>query len=353
MRAAVLVAPGRVDVVEDWPSPEGGPRDVVVAVEGVGVCGTDLAVFHGRREVPGSPWVMGHEGFGRIVAVGTDVVDRQVGQRVVIEPNYACLECVDCRMGLTSACPRRAIVGLNSPGVLAERVVVPAPFAHPVGSAQGAASAGELGAGRADPADLAGLTDPAGSISLADLACAEPYAVARAAVRRSGVTARDRCLVVGAGAQGLLVCLTLARLGAVPVVTEPHPLRLEKAVRLGAVADDGRGGFTYVFETSGYAPALSPAVERAAPGATVVLVGLNSEPLPLSTDDVVRRQLVVRGSMIYDHPGDFTAAVAELPAARPGRVIEAGFSLTEAQEAFAGASSRAGKTWIRIGSGHA
>ncbi|MFM9614529.1 zinc-dependent alcohol dehydrogenase [Streptomyces niveiscabiei] len=350
MRAAVLVAPGRVDVVEDWPLPEGGPGDVVVAVEGVGVCGTDLAVFHGRREVPGSPWVMGHEGFGRIVAVGTDVVDRQVGQRVVIEPNYACLECADCRTGLTSACPRRAIVGLNSPGVLAERVVVPAPFAHPVGSAEDAASAGELGAEGADPADL---TDPAGPISLADLACAEPYAVARAAVRRSGVTARDRCLVVGAGAQGLLVCLTLARLGAVPVVTEPHPLRLEKAVRLGAVADDGRGGFTYVFETSGYAPALRPAVERAAPGATVVLVGLNSEPLPLSTDDVVRRQLVVRGSMIYDHPGDFTAAVAELRTARPGRVIEAGFSLTEAQEAFAGASSRAGKTWIRIGSGHA
>ncbi|WP_050370504.1 zinc-dependent alcohol dehydrogenase [Streptomyces acidiscabies] len=349
MRAAVLVAPGRVEVVGDWPEVplECGAGDVVVAVEGVGVCGTDLAVFHGRREVPAYPWGMGHEGFGRIVAVGTDVVDRQVGQRVVIEPNYACLKCADCLTGLTSACPHRAIVGLNSPGVLAERVVVPAPFAHPVASAEGAPLAGELRAEGADPGGLADAAD------LTDLACAEPYAVARAAVRRSGVTPYDRCLVVGAGAQGLLVCLTLARLGAVPVVTEPHPLRLEKAVQLGAVADDGRGGFTYVFETSGYAPALRPAIERAAPGATVVLVGLNSEPLPLSTDDVVRRQLVLRGSMIYDHPGDFTAAVAELPTARPGRVIEAGFSLTEAQEAFSGASLRAGKTWIRIGSDHA
>ena len=326
MRAAVLVAPGRVEVVEDWPSPEAGSRDVVVAVEGVGVCGTDLAVFHGGREVPAYPWVMGHEGFGRIVAVGTDVVDRQVGQRVVIEPNYACLKCADCLTGLTSACPHRAIVGLNSPGVLAERVVVPAPFTHPV---------------------------PDGELSFADLACAEPYTVARAAVRRSGVRADDRCLVVGAGAQGLLVCLVLVRLGAVPVVTEPHPLRLEKAVRAGAVADDGRSGFTYVFETSGHAPALRPAIDRAALGATVVLVGLNSEPLPLRTDDVVRRQLVVRGSMIYDHPGDFTTAVAELATARPGRVIEADFPLAQAQEAFTGASSRAGKTWIRTGSDHA
>ncbi|WP_416974043.1 zinc-dependent alcohol dehydrogenase [Streptomyces sp. 4F14] len=340
MRAAVLVAPERVELVDDWPEPGAGsgPGDVVVAVEGVGLCGTDLAVFHGRREVPAYPWVMGHEGFGRIVAVGTDVVDRQVGQRVVIEPNYACLKCADCSTGLTSACPHRAIVGLNSPGVLAERVAVPAGFAHPV------VAAGSLGGGPA-------ATD--GRLAPADLACAEPYAVARAAVRRSGVTSGDRCLVVGAGAQGLLLCLVLVRLGVVPVVTEPHARRLERAVRLGAVADDGRAGFTYVFETSGYAPALRPAVDRAAPGATVVLVGLNPAPLPFSTDDVVRRQLVVRGSMIYDHPGDFTAAVAELASARPGRVVEAEFPLAAAEEAFAGASSRAGKTWIRIGSDHA
>jgi alcohol dehydrogenase/L-iditol 2-dehydrogenase len=139
-----------------------------------------------------------------------------------------------------------------------------------------------------------------------------------------------------------------ARLGITPVVTEPHPLRLERAERLGAVRDDGRTGFTYVFETSGHAPALRPAVDRAAPGATVVMVGLNAVPLPFTTNDVVRRQLTLKGSMIYDHPGDFTAAVAELPRARPGAVIEAQFPLHQAQEAFAGAAERAGKTWISI-----
>jgi alcohol dehydrogenase/L-iditol 2-dehydrogenase len=80
----------------------------------------------------------------------------------------------------------------------------------------------------------------------------------------------------------------------------------------------------------------------------VVLVGLNAVQLPLTTDDVVRRQLVLRGSMIYDHPGDFTAAMAELPEARPGSVIEARFPLARAQEAFAGAARRAGKTWISV-----
>ncbi|WP_128374817.1 zinc-dependent alcohol dehydrogenase [Streptomyces cavernae] len=320
MRAAVLTGTSRVETVGDWPEPDCGPHDVIVEMAGVGLCGSDLAVFRGSRIPPATPWVMGHEGFGRVVACGSAVRDRRIGQRVVIEPNYACLKCADCLSGLTSACPHRTIVGLNAPGVLAERAAVPARFAHPV------------------PDGLSG----------ADLACAEPYTVARSAVRRSGTTARDRCLVVGAGAQGLLVCLILARLGARPLVVEPHPPRAARARRLGALPDDGRTGFTRIFETSGHAPALGPALDRAAPGATVVLIGLNSDPLPLTVEDVVRRQLVVRGSMIYDHPRDFTEAVAELHRSRPGAVIEARYPLTQAQQAFAGAGERAGKTWISI-----
>ncbi|MFG2024629.1 zinc-binding dehydrogenase [Streptomyces sp. NPDC048825] len=322
MKAAVLITPGRIDTVEGWPEPACGPHDVIVEMDGVGLCGTDIAVFHGKRLSPATPWVPGHEGFGRIVTVGSSVQGRSVGQTVVIEPNYPCLKCTDCLTGLTSACPHRVIVGLNAPGVLAERVAVPAHFAHSV---------------------------PDG-LSSADLASAEPYTVARSAVRRSGVTPADRCLIIGAGAQGLLVCLTLTRLGVRPVVTEPHPLRLAQAQQLGAVADDGRTGFTYVFETSGHVPALPPAVDRAAPGATVVLIGLSPAQLPLTLDDVVRRQLVLRGSMIYDHPGDFTEALAELGQARPGAVVQSRYSLEEAQQAFAGAAERAGKTWISIGS---
>ncbi|MEV5439925.1 alcohol dehydrogenase catalytic domain-containing protein [Streptomyces sp. NPDC052682] len=321
MRAAVLTGTGRVEIVEDWPEPVCGPDDVIVEMEGVGLCGSDLAVFHGKRQPPAWPWIMGHEGFGRVVTTGDALREDRTGPRVVIEPNYACLKCADCLRGLTSACPHRTIVGLNAPGVLAERVAVPARFAHPVPD---------------------GLPGP-------DLAGAEPYTVARSAIRRSGVTTADDCLVVGAGAQGLLVCLILVRLGVRPVVTEPHPLRAARARQLGALADDGRTGFTCVFETSGHAAALRPALDRAAPGATVMLIGLNTDALPLSTDELVRRQLTIRGSMIYDHPRDFTEALAELGRARPGTVIDSCYRLEEAQQAFEGAAARAGKTWISIG----
>jgi alcohol dehydrogenase/L-iditol 2-dehydrogenase len=107
---------------------------------------------------------------------------------------------------------------------------------------------------------------------------------------------------------------------------------------------------TYVFETSGHAPALRAAVERSAPGATAVLIGLSGAELPFTVEEVVRKQLVLRGSLIYDHPGDFAAAIADLQRAafRPSTVIDAAFPLQAAQDAFAGARDRAGKTWIRI-----
>lgn len=324
MKAAVLTAPRRLQIADDWPEPLCGPHDVLVQLDGMGICGSDLAVFDGARQPPTLPWVVGHEGFGRIVAVGAQATAAPApGTRVVIEPNYACLQCPDCARGLTSACAKRTIVGMNAPGLLAERVAVPAPFVHPV---------------------------PA-SARATDLACAEPYTVARTAVRRGGVTSDDKTLVVGAGAQGLLLCQALLAIGVLPAVVEPHPARLARAVELGArAAAEGEGGFGYVFESSGAQAALRAALERTVPGATFVLVGLGADPLPLTLNQLVRAQLTLRGSLIYDHPGDFTAALADIASGtvRPGASIEASFPLERAQEAFAGARERAGKTWISL-----
>src|SRR6266536_2870484 len=131
MRAVALVAPGEVRLVDDWPEPECGPRDVVVSIRGVGLCGSDLSVFDGKREVPRMPWVFGHEGGGDVVAVGSEVTNREVGQRVIIEPNFADLTCAACLSGHTSACVNRQILAINRTGMLAERVAVPAEFTWP------------------------------------------------------------------------------------------------------------------------------------------------------------------------------------------------------------------------------
>jgi threonine dehydrogenase-like Zn-dependent dehydrogenase len=292
----------------------------MVRVHGVGICGSDLALISHARQAPGYPWVLGHEAFGEIAAVGDGVAASRVGQRVVIEPNYPCLNCPACRAGLTSMCPDRVLVGFTAPGLLAEYAAVPSAYAWPV----------------------------PGHWSDGDAVCAEPLTVALAAIRRSGMKPGGSCLVVGAGSQGGLLCLALAAHGVTPHVVEPDDGRLQLAVSLGAKAagpDDT--SFDTIFETSGAEAALGEAVSRAAPGAAVVLIGLGGQATRVDTRLVVRRQLALRGSLIYDHPDDFAATLASaIPS--PDRILRASYPLDQAPEAFHAARDVPGKTWIRL-----
>ncbi|MEU5882428.1 alcohol dehydrogenase catalytic domain-containing protein [Spirillospora sp. NPDC047279] len=324
--AVALVSPDTVEVVDHWPEPVCGPDEVIVAVHGVGVCGSDLAVVSGRRAVPAHPWVIGHEAFGVIQTVGRDVTGRHVGQRVVVEPNYPCLACAACRSGDTSGCRRRRVVGISEPGLLAERVAVPAPFTWPV------------------PATLDDT----------DAVCVEPFTVALNAVRMSGLRPGDPCLIVGAGAQGLLVILAVLHAGGAPHVIEPHPGRRAFALQLGAV-DAGVTGapetvFPAVIETSGVPEAFEQALERAGDGARVIVVGQSTRPARVPTFTLVQRRLTVRGCLIYDHPGGFRHTIATLAGhdLRPGRVLRERFDLAQAPVAFAKAPDIAGKTWITL-----
>ena len=322
MRAVVLGAePWSLRVADDWPEPRADSGQVVVRVGGVGVCGSDLALLSGHWRPPSTPWVPGHEAFGEIVAVGSGVGPERIGQRVAIEPNIPCFACPACRSGLTSGCSDRRSLGFSVPGTLAERIAVPAEFAWEV------------------PGDW----------SDEDAVCTEPLTVALAAIRRSGIcdVGAARCLVAGIGSQGAMLCAGLVAGGLRPYVIEPHAGRLELAVEMGALAAGADNGvFDVVFETSGTPAALVSAVERTTAGGTVVLIGLSSEPVPLATETVVRRQLRIQGSLTYDHPGDFAAVVKR--SLRPGRVLRACYPLAEAERAFRAAREVPGKTWIRL-----
>lgn len=325
MKAVTLVSPDIVAIMDDWPEPSAGPDEVIVGVQGVGLCGSDLAVVAGHRSVPTLPWVLGHEAFGVILATGGNVTDRSPGQRVVVEPNYACLACGPCRAGETAGCRRRRSAGISAPGLLAERAAVPARFTWPVPE----------------------------TWDDADLVCVEPFTVALNAVRMSGLRRGDTCLIVGAGSQGLLVSLAVTHVGGRPYVTEPHPGRRAIAVRLGA-RDAGSlppdTAFPVVIETSGVPEAFEDAVERTAPGGCLIVVGQSTRPARVSTFSLVQRRLTVRGCLIYDHPGGFARTIATLAGhdLRPGRVVGERYELAQAPTAFARAAAIAGKTWISL-----
>ena len=252
MKAALLVEPRRI-VLDDVPSPTPGPDEVRIDVVGVGLCGSDLSVFRGAWDVPTYPWIMGHEAFGTIEAVGQAVPSTRLGETVVIEPNAICGTCEPCRRGRTSACKQRQSMGMNRPGSLAEQVVVPTQHAWRVST------------GTAE-----------------DLVCVEPLTVVETALRRLRAPVPASVLVVGVGAQGSLMCLALQRRGAEVVVADVNPERTAFAVGLGAVALEDAGTerrFDLVVDTAGTPPAVELALgasrgrrddRRAQPGRSAI-----------------------------------------------------------------------------------
>jgi alcohol dehydrogenase/L-iditol 2-dehydrogenase len=323
MRAALLVRPG-VIVVDDVADPLPGPDEVLIRVGGVGLCGSDVSLFRGTWEAPTYPWLPGHEAFGRVEAVGGRVPSERVGELVVIEPNIACLRCPACEQGRTSSCTQRESVGMNRPGALAEWVVVPSPFAWTVSA--GAAT---------------------------DLVCIEPLTVVESALHRLVGPLPDSALVVGVGSQGLLMCLALLRRGIDVRVIDINPDRIALATTLGArraSVDDIERRFDLVIDSAGTPSSMKTSLERIEAWGTLLVLGLDNRPFEISAAVLVRRQLVLRGSLTYDHPGDFRRTIALIQEGHvsPGRVTSDEYSLADIQKAFETSSSTRGKSWIRV-----
>jgi alcohol dehydrogenase/L-iditol 2-dehydrogenase len=321
VKAALLLEPGRL-AIDEVPDPEPGPGEVVISVGGVGLCGSDVSVFSGKWKAPTYPWIMGHEAFGVIEALGPGVPPERLGQTVVVEPNLPCFACDNCSRGWTSACVERLSVGMNRVGALAERVVVPDRFAWSMPG-----------------------------VPVTDLVCVEPTTVVMAALRRLRAPLPDSALVVGVGAQGLVMLLALMERGVEAYAQDVNPDREAFAVELGAVpaATNDARRFHLVVDTVGSPSSMAVALDRVEDG-TLLCLGLDSRPLGLSAQTLVRRQLTLRGSLTYDHPADFEEVTALIAEGRfsPGRIITDEYRLEDAQLAFERSGSARGKTWIRI-----
>ena len=239
MRAAVLVDVGRIEV-RDVRCPDPGPREVLVRVTAVGLCGTDLHIFAGHanynRDARGrpiglsdQPQILGHEIAGVVEAVGKDVRDLRPGDRVVVDQGRSCVSearsplCEYCASGDSHQCEfyrEHGITGL--PGGFAEYLAIPAANAVRIASDLGAAAA---------------LTEPLGCIvHSSDVLTRAP---ARYAVRDgSSRGERVRCVVVcGAGPAGLLWVQYLRNVlgfDGLLLVTEPSASKRALAERFGA-----------------------------------------------------------------------------------------------------------------------
>jgi len=280
----------RLDEVDNI---EPGEGQVEIAVVYCGVCGSDLhEILDGPHAIPVdvphplsraiAPIVLGHEFSGIVTALGAGVEGLAVGDAVVVEPNYRCGQCSQCRAGRYHTCTSFGFAGLMGDGGLAHRVVLPAYMIHPL---------------------------PVG-FDLAVAAVLEPAAVALHAVRRSSIEPGGTAAVVGLGPVGLLVGLLLRNRGARTVVgIDPTSTRRDAAVALGfdvavnsvsGIAAAGLvEGVDVAFEVAGNQDAFDAAISCARVGGEVLLMGL-TDHLTLSAFDFVNDEKTVRSSVGYN-----------------------------------------------------
>ncbi len=325
MKAAVYNANGSIELQEmDLPDPE--PGWVRLAVDNVGICGTDLHMYSGAFG-PVTGVQPGHEIAATIDAVG-DGVSLAPGGAVAVEPISGCGECPHCRAGLYNRCARHTLFGVQRPGGMAEYLTVPAPALHAM---------------------------PAG-VPAAVRALAEPAAVCVRGVRLAHLQPGDNVAVLGCGSIGLLAIVAAQDAGASNVfATARHPHQAELARTLGAhVFTDAkalarsvdRDALDVVIETvGGHAATLSEAVGVARRGGRIVMLGIFDQPPALPGFEFASKELTLVGSYCYARAGvrsDF--GVATDLVTRHAHVLEPlvthRFKLDQIREAFAAAADK-------------
>jgi L-iditol 2-dehydrogenase len=280
-RAAVLTRPEEI-VIEERPVPEPGPREVLVEVSAVGVCGSDVHYYeHGRigPHVVRAPLVLGHESAGRVAAVGAEVTRHAVGDRVTLEPGVPCGRCRECRAGRYNLCAD--VVFFATPpvdGAFANYVTIHEDFAFALPDV---------------------LSDEAGALM-------EPLSVAVWACRKAGVSAGDRVLVTGAGPIGLLVLQVARAFGATRVeISDVNERRLAIAERTGATrslraGEDEPSETDALIECSGHPAALLAGIRALRPAGTAVVVGMgpgDTAEIPLAL--IQNREIWLTGTFRY------------------------------------------------------
>jgi alcohol dehydrogenase/L-iditol 2-dehydrogenase len=275
--------------LREFARPEAGPDDVVLAVEAVGVCGSDLHQWTSSHSWPVNyPVVLGHEFGGRIAELGAHVRGWSEGDRVVSE-TAAVIDANSplTRAGLYNLDPKRKGFGYGVDGAMTRFVKVPARCLHRV---------------------------PEG-VTMEQAALTEPCCVAyNAVIQNARISPGDRVLVLGPGPIGIL-CAAMARLAGADVALvglERDRPRLEVARAYGceaivgdatawAKARDGLG-VDGVVDAAGVSAALKTALELVRPAGWISKVGWGPQPLGFSLDPLVQKNITLQGSFSHNWP---------------------------------------------------
>jgi 2-desacetyl-2-hydroxyethyl bacteriochlorophyllide A dehydrogenase len=292
MKALVYTQPLEVAYREE-PDPALAPGEVVLAIDAVGICGSDMHAFHGHDPRRNPPLILGHE------LCGTVVAGPFLGQRFTANPLITCGACEFCVQGRDNLCANRTMVGMTRPGAFADRMSIP------VGSLV------EIPA--AMDARTAALTEPAATalhaLNLSMRAMHRPLA-------------EGRVLVIGGGAIGMLTALLARHYGCGDVrVAETNALRRASVAKHAdvAVLDPSRGeaagpgSMDLVLDAVGAKATREAAFSAVKPGGVIMHVGLQDWASEIDMRRLTLSEITLLGTYTYT-TADLRATVAALAA---------------------------------------
>lgn len=294
MRQAVMTAPGEIEFrVVDEPQP--GPGEVLLRIQRIGVCGSDVHVNHGKHPFTGYPVIQGHEYSATVEAVGPDVSSVQLGSKVTAMPQIVCGNCPPCRRGDYHICDLLRVEGFQAPGCAQDLFVTSAD-------------------------KLIALPD---NFTFEQGAFVEPVAVAVHAVTRVPTVNGKNVAVLGAGPIGNLVAQVAHANGANVLITDVSDFRLSVAQECdipntsnsraetlteASARAFGSERFSIALECAGVEATISAAVENITKGGTIVIVAVFGERPPVNLGLIQDRELTLTGTLMYRRE-DYEGAV--------------------------------------------
>lgn len=295
MLQQVMTAPGKIEFRE-VPVPEIGENEVLIKIMKIGICGSDIHVYHGEHPFTSYPVTQGHEVSGQIVKAGSNAANLKPGQKVTIQPQVVCGNCYPCRHGKYNLCEDLKVMGFQTTGAASHYFAV----------------------------DAAKVTPLPDEMSYDEGAMIEPLAVAVHAVGRAGDVRGARIAVLGAGPIGILVAQAAKGLGAEQVmITDVSGLRLEKAAECGVdfcvntmhtdfgeamIREFGPDKADVIYDCAGNNITMSQAIRHARKGSAIILVAVFSGPGQIDLAVLNDHELDLNTSMMYRNE-DYVGAI--------------------------------------------
>jgi len=310
-RAAVMPELGRIEI-QDVSYPEVTGRNVIVRIEAVGVCGSDVTYFRVGRIgdwVVQGPIILGHEVSGQVHEIGPDVTQVKVGDRVAIEPGTPCRDCRDCMAGRYHLCPDLEFLATPPyDGALVQYLAI-------------------------DERNLFAMPD---SMTFEEGAMCEPLSVGIWACERANLHPGDDVLVTGAGPVGIFAAQTARALGAGSVtITDVTPFRLAMAERMGFETEHGqRPGnrrFDVLLECSGALGVLAQGLGRLRTNGRAAMVGMPKQPVELPLSNLNVNELTIGLVNRYAHTWPTAIALISSGRVDAASIVTHHFGLDEAE----------------------